>query len=449
MTLSLRVLGAAKTVTGSAHLLEAPEGMLLVDCGLFQGLPDAAERNARLPFDRASELAAVVLTHGHLDHVGRLPLLVKAGFTGKVLGHPATLALAGIVLRDAAKVAAHEGRDGYDAADVDATTDLFMPLEYRKRTALDGLAITLFDAGHILGSSSVLVEAGGQRTLFSGDLGRGGTPIIRDPNTRWPEGADIDNVVIESTYGDRDHPSTESIHERLRKILRRALADGGKVLVPAFAIGRTQELLFHLRALIAEGELADIPVIVDGPMGLQVTELYERFPDAYNEEARALLRQGTPPLEFDTLYAARGGKGSEAARSIEGPAIIVAGSGMCTGGRILGHLEEHLPDPRTDVVFAGHQARGTLGRSLLDGTDAVSIRGQRVPVRAQVTAIAGLSAHADRGELLAWLEAVPGKRRVFVTHGEESSANSFSALATERLHVEATVPGEGEPFALD
>jgi metallo-beta-lactamase family protein len=294
----------------------------------------------------------------------------------------------------------------------------------------------------------VLVEAGAQRVLFSGDLGRRGTPILRDPNTRWPDGVQIDTVVIESTYGDRDHPSTESIHDRLRKILRRALADGGKVLVPAFAIGRTQELLFHLRALIAEGELADIPVIVDGPMGLQVTELYERFPEAYNEEAKGLLRQGTPPLEFDTLYAARGGKGSEAARAIEGPAIIVAGSGMCTGGRILGHLEEYLPDPRTDVIFAGHQARGTLGRSLLDGADEVVIRGQPIPVRAQVTAIAGLSAHADRNELLDWLDAVPGVRRVFVTHGEERSAASFAALAAERLQVEARVPGEGERFAL-
>jgi metallo-beta-lactamase family protein len=292
-----------------------------------------------------------VLTHGHLDHVGRLPLLVRAGFGGPVFRHPATLDIAAIVLRDALKVARHEGA---------------------------------------------------------------ATAITR-PARRCAPG--------------------------------RALDDRGKVLVPAFSIGRTQELLYHLRALVAEGELAEIPVVVDGPMGLDVTGLYERYRDAYDGDALALLRTGKPPLSFDTLYGARTGRASELARSIDGPAIVIAGSGMCSGGRILGHLEDLLPDPRTDVLLVGYQARGTLGRELLEANgraDRVSIRGRSVSVRARVTSINGLSAHAGQSELLDWVAAVPGVREVFAVHGEPGACDALVGAVRERLRVDALVPREGE-----
>jgi len=308
--------------------------------------------------------------------------------------------------------------------------------------------VTLFDAGHILGSASVLLESRDASVLLSGDLGRRGTPILRDPNTAYPPFARVDHIVIESTYGDREHPGSSTIEDRLRNVLRRALEDGGKVLVPAFSVGRTQELIYHLRAIAADGELAGVPVVVDGPMGLEITALYERFPDAWDVESLALRRSGANPLSFDGLYGARTGRGSELARTIEGPAIIIAGSGMCTGGRILAYLEELLPDERTDVLFVGFQAKGTLGRTLVNGARKVVLSGKTIPVRARVTTLPGLSAHADRRELLAWLAAVPGPRSVFVSHGEPESCDSFADAVTQSLGIPATAPAESQPQSL-
>jgi metallo-beta-lactamase family protein len=450
-TSTLRVHGAARSVTGSCHQLDVAGATLLVDCGLFQGEHDATDRNRQCPVAHPADVAAVVLTHGHLDHVGRVPLLVRGGFAGPILGHPATLEIAAIVLRDALKVARYEGCPTHDEDDVERAIARFRPLPYQvPRTIAPGVRLTLFDAGHILGSASVLVESPEVNVLFSGDLGRAGTPILRDPNTRYPAGTRVDCVVLEATYGDREHRGAAPARERLRSVLRRALGDGGKVLVPAFSIGRTQELLYHLRALVAAGELSDVPVIVDGPMGLDVTALYERYRDEYDAEALALLRNGKPPLSFDTLYSARTGRASELARTIDGPALVIAGSGMCTGGRVLGHLEDLLPDARTDVLLVGYQARGTLGRELLDGADRVIVRGRPVRVRAQVTSVPGLSAHADQSGLLAWLAAVPGPvRRVFVVHGEPAACEALAAATRERLGIEAVVPAHGERHCLD
>jgi len=443
-------MGAAGTVTGSAYVLALDGHEILVDCGVFQGEVDAAERNAQAPVPDPSELGAVVLTHGHLDHVGRLPLLSRGGFAGPIFGHPATLAIAEIVLRDALKISQFAGAGVYSTDDVEATLALFQPVAYEARRAIPGGArLTLFDAGHILGSSSALVEAAGGSILFSGDLGRRQTPILRDPNTAYPASTSVDHVVIESTYGDRLHPTGITSRERLREVLRRALDDGGKVLVPAFSIGRTQELIAHLRELYATGDFTGVPVVVDGPMGLDVTALYERHRDCYDAEAAALLRGGDGPLSFGELYGARGRQASERVRDITGPAIVIAGSGMCTGGRILGYLEEFLPDARTDVLFVGYQARGTMGRRLLEGADAVTIEGRSVNVRARVTELGGFSAHADRDGLLAWLRKVPGPPRgVFVGHGEPSAAAAFAERVGAELEITATVAEEGVRYEL-
>ena len=312
--------------------------------------------------------------------------------------------------------------------------------------------MTLFDAGHILGSASVLLESKHATVLLSGDLGRRGTPILRDPNAAYPPFTRVDHVVIESTYGDREHPGSSAIEDRLRDVLRRALEDGGKVLIPAFSIGRTQELIYHLRAIAAEGELAGeragVPIIVDGPMGLEITALYERFPDAWDAQSLALRRAGAGPFSFDGLYGARTPRASELARTIEGPAIIIAGSGMCAGGRILAYLEELLPDERTDVLFVGFQAKGTLGRTLVNGARKVVLSGKTIPVRARMTTLPGLSGHADRRELLAWLAGVPGVRSVFVGHGEPEACDSLADAITRSLGIPAVAPAESQPQSL-
>lgn len=450
MTASITFRGAARVVTGSAYELTIGGKRLLVDCGVLQGEPGAAERNAISPVPVPSELDAVVLTHGHLDHVGRLPLLVKDGFRGRVYGHPATLDIAKIVMFDAAKIAQWEGHGTFDASDVEETVSRFEPVLYRTPTRIvDAVTLTLFDAGHILGSSSVLLESSDGTILLSGDLGRRNTPILRDPNTVYPDGLSVDAVVIESTYGNKDHPKGATLLERLAETIDRALHDGGKVLIPAFSIGRTQELVYHLRALHEAGRLDGVPVVVDGPMGIDVTSLYTRYKDCYDDESRALLGAGVDPLSFGDLYSAKGKRQSDRIAEMNGPAIIIAGSGMCTGGRIMGHLQDFLPDGKTDVVFVGYQARGTLGRRLLEGARRVSIQGRDVQVRARVTELSGFSAHADRSGLLAWLSKVPGaNRHVFVCHGEPESAEAFAARAKDELGVRTTVPSEGDVAAI-
>jgi metallo-beta-lactamase family protein len=296
------------------------------------------------------------------------------------------------------------------------------------------------------------VAWGDRAILFSGDLGVAGAPLLRDPNRAWDATRDwIDFVVTESTYGDRTHPPRAEARAELRRVIRRALADGGKVLVPAFSIGRTQELIYELNGMIAAGELREIPIIVDGPLGLSVTRIYREHPDCYDAEALALIERGDPPLEIDALVGARDGEASRRAVAMDGPAIVIAGSGMCEGGRIRHHLTRHLPDARTDVLLVGYQAAGTLGRALQSGRDRVFIGREEVPVRARITTLSGLSAHADRDGLAAWFSRLPRRAgtRVFVTHGEPEQSEAYARLITERHGARADVPDLHERVTLD
>jgi metallo-beta-lactamase family protein len=295
-------------------------------------------------------------------------------------------------------------------------------------------------------------EAAGDRAiLFSGDLGAIGAPLIGDPNRTWSEDDAVDFVVTESTYGDRVHPDRAESRRVFRDTVLRALDNGGKVLIPAFAIGRTQEVIYELNTLVERGELRGIPVIIDGPLGLNATEIYERHTECYDDEAMKLLRRGDKPLVFDHLHEVRDAGRSKAAVALEGPAIIVAGSGMLSGGRIRHHLAAHLPDPTCDVLLVGYQAEGTLGRHLQNGGDTAFLHGEEVPVRARITTIHGFSAHADRDGLAGWLGAVPRRPGggVFVTHGEEQSAVAYSELVARRFDTRTLVPDFGETVALE
>lgn len=445
---SIRFLGAAGTVTGSRFLVRTRAAQVLVDAGLFQGLKELRLRNwAPFPIAPAS-LDAVVLTHAHIDHSGALPLLARNGFRRFVTCTPATLDLARLLLPDAARLqeeeARYANRRGYskhapnarplfDEMDALTALGLLSPLAYGvRRDIAPGIAVTFQPAGHILGSATALLEVsdpGGpvRRVLFSGDLGRYGVPILPDPE---PARA-ADYLVLESTYADRDHPP--SPRNGLRDVVNAAVARGGALVVPAFAIGRTQEILFELRALEDAREIPELPVFVDSPMAVDATAIHAAHREDHDAEMAALLARGVEPLRPAQLEFARSPEQSKAINRVEGPCIIISASGMATGGRVLHHLKNRLPDPRTTVLLVGFQAAGTRGRSLLQGAATLRIHGEDVPVRAHVESVSGFSAHADRSELARWVRTSPRRpEAVFCVHGEPTAL----AAARETLQAE-------------
>lgn len=446
--------GAARTVTGSCHLVQAAGRRILIDCGLLQGGREIEAHNAEpFGFDPAA-IDIVLLTHAHLDHCGRLPLLVKQGFRGEIIATAATRELARLVMLDSAHLQEEEAARRLRHAHRRGKQELQGPL-YTLHDALDalgrfgrdavyreplpiaeGLRATFLDAGHILGSAHVLLEVtedGAPRTiLFSGDIGGSGSPLLRAPDE--PPAADY--VVMETTYGDRAHRSYAASVEEFHAAIAATFARGGNVIVPTFALERAQEILYAIRAGIAARRIDPaVPVFLDSPMAISATEIFERHPECYGPELAALSRQGIDPFHVPGLHFTRDASESMALNRVVGGAIILAGSGMCTGGRVRHHLRTNLWRHESGIIFVGFAAAGTLARRIIDGAREVNLFGETTPVRAVVHTINGFSGHADRDALLNWRHRISGVRTTFLVHGEDEVMQSFAALLADG-HVE-------------
>jgi metallo-beta-lactamase family protein len=459
----LMFLGATGTVTGSRFLIDTGTARVLVDCGMYQGFKHLRQRNWEpFPFSPA-EIDTVVLTHAHLDHSGMLPALVRDGFRGAILSTPQTATLAEIVMRDAGHLQEEEAQYAnergfskhhpalplYTEADAERAAQSFDPVSFGTRTQLDpGLAVTLHPAGHILGSSTVLVEVDRprpRRIVFSGDLGRPRHPVLRPPAP--PPAADV--VIMESTYGDREHEPIEMAEARLADVITRTARKGGTVVIPSFAVDRTEVLLLALRRMITDGRIPELPVYADSPMALAVLDVYRRAIAEHDPEVGLEASAGVDPFDPGTLHELRTPAQSRSLDRVF-PAIIISASGMATGGRVLHHLARCLPDGRCAVVLAGFQAAGTRGRQLADGARTVKLLGRYVPVRAEVCAIDAFSVHADAGELCLWLRSASSPPDiVYLVHGEAEASESLQARVTSDLGWQTVVPKYGERVRLD
>jgi len=457
----VRFLGGTATVTGSRFLVEHGGHSVLVDCGLFQGDRETRQRNWQDPYFASHPPDEVLLTHAHIDHTGYLPRLVGThGFGGPVRATAATADLLGIMLPDSARIqeeqAAYANRKGYSrhhpalplytGEHARATVDLVRPAGYHSWVDIAvGRAMFTF-AGHILGSAHIVVEAGGRRIVFSGDIGRWDVPVINDPEP--PPRADL--VVMESTYGGRSHGDAAADPDRaLARAVEAIGRSRGVMIIPAFAVGRTQEILYRLRRLEEGSRIPTLPVFLDSPMAIDVTGVYRRHRDEHDLEMGGLVAAGGSPLRPALLRFTRTVEESKALNALEGPAIIISASGMATGGRVVHHLKRRLPDPRNVVLFVGYQAEGTRGRALADGASRVEIHGRRVPVEATVLRLDAFSAHADEDELVRWLRtaaAPPG--RVALVHGEADARLALADRLRRDLGIEALLPKHGAVVSL-
>lgn len=458
--MQITVLGAGRCVTGSKYLMEWRRFSAMLDCGLFQGPKALRRRNWEpLPF-AAQTLDAVILTHAHIDHTGYLPRLVRQGFAGPVYCTPPTASLLGVLLPDAAHLqeeeARYANRKGFSkhspalplfrAADARAALRLLRPVGFDNWSELHpGIRFRYHRQGHILGAAAVELEtkvAGGnrKRIYFSGDVGRYGVPILREPES-YP-GSDV--LFLESTYGDRLHGEGNP-SAALAEAITRGVDRGGMILVPAFSVDRTQEVLYLLHELAIDGEIPELPIWLDSPMGIEATALYTRFTTEHDAEMRQFFAEQTNPIFPPNLEVTPSSRDSRKLNDLDGPGIIVSASGMATGGRILHHLRLRLPDPRTTVLFVGYQAVGTRGRRLVEGEPEVKIHGRMVPVRAHIAQVSGLSAHADAGELEVWLsrrERDP--EQVVLVHGEEPSQHALADRLREELGWHCEIPDLGD-----
>ncbi len=464
--MKVQFLGAVRTVTGSMHRLEIDGHSILLDCGLFQGRrKESREKNSHFAFD-PTQIHALILSHAHIDHSGNIPALVRDGFAGNIHTTAATRDLCAAMLRDSAHIqeqdAAFMNRKHrnqgeppvqplYTVADATASLHSFTSLSYERRFApAPGVEGIFYDAGHILGSAlTVLDLTEGERRLrlcYTGDLGCGHQPILRDPAI--VQGADV--LIVESTYGNRVHEAPEEATARLEQAINETWRRGGKVIVPAFAVGRTQTLVYQLHQLMMRRDIPNLPIYVDSPLAINVTEIFRLHPECYDAEAARFLLDNGDPFGFGRLRYVRSMEESKELNFMREPAIIISASGMAEAGRILHHLRNSIPDPRNTVLLVGYQAENTLGRKIQERRPEVPILGEMVPLRAQVETIGGYSAHADRDGLLKWVQAVRGERlrRVFVVHGEEEESQALAEALKALGRLEVTLPEPEETYTL-
>ncbi len=453
--------GAAGDVTGSAYLVETDQARVLVDFGLFQGNSRIETKNVIPSGLTPAKLDTVLVTHAHLDHTGRLPLLTKAGYAGALLATQATIDLAGLILRDSAKVQALDAerlnrkreRAGealvaplYTLEDVERTLQCFRPVEYdRSVPVAPGIAARYVSAGHMLGSASIELTVREENrekiVVFSGDLGPKGLAIIQDPEPL--RRADL--VFLESTYGDRDHRPLKETLAEFRQIIEAAVRDKARVLIPAFAVGRTQQILYHLDELFCAGRLQPFPIFIDSPMAIEATRIYQRHPDLFDEEAIDLQKACDIASQRGHVKATPTAQQSMALNDVEGPCVIMAGSGMCNAGRILHHLKHGLWKENTVVIIVGYQGEGTLGRQLVDGVPQVSIFGEKIAVKAKVCTLNGFSAHAGQTELLKWFGSLaPSKPQVVLSHGEARGREPLAIEIKKHFGLTAALPMQGD-----
>jgi metallo-beta-lactamase family protein len=470
MKINITFLGAARNVTGSKYLVEVNGIRLLVDCGLYQerGLKNLNWEPFHISPDK---IDIVLLTHAHLDHCGLIPKLVKEGFKGRIYCTPATTEIAKIVLLDSAKIQEEdaafkqkrhqrEGRKGkypetplYTKEDAEASFPLFSSIEYQQKLELgNGISVVFYDAGHILGSATIKLfvkSKGKERTLiFSGDIGKKDTPILQDP-TLFNH---ADYVVMESTYGNKGTPSSAAkVQEILSDIINNTNDKGGNVIIPSFAIERSQEVLYRLNELLRQDRIPHIMVFLDSPMAIRVTDVFRHHTDLFDDEAVELLRSGNHPCDLPGLQLCRTVDESKAINYIRGSVVIIAGSGMCNGGRVKHHLVNNIVRPECTILFVGYQAIGTLGRQIVDGAKTVRIQGRHYPVKAKVIKIDGFSAHADKDELLQWISSFQNNppRRVFITHGEEEVSKAFAEVVEQKLGFITERPSRGDRYVLN
>jgi metallo-beta-lactamase family protein len=466
--------GAAGTVTGSMHLLETGGKRYLLDCGLYQGRrKDADLKNRKLPFP-GNSIDAVVLSHAHIDHSGNLPTLVKTGFAGPIYSTPASIDLCNWMLRDTAHIhekdaefvnkrlekrkAARSGNDNgngmvqplYTMVDAERTLPLFQGVPYREPFELSStLTYEAYDAGHILGSSCIVMNdttgAAPLRLTYSGDVGRPNLPIIRDPERMPP----ADYLILESTYGGRLHKQVEHVVNKLADVVNRTARRGGRIIVPAFAVGRTQQLVLLLHQLFNEKRIPNIPLFVDSPLALNVTQVHRDHPECFDAETRQYLTDGEDPFGFKRLQYIREAVDSKKLNDLHGPFVVISASGMCEQGRILHHLRNNIEDPRNTVLITGFQAQDTLGRKLVEKWPEVRIFGEPMRVRAEISSLDELSGHADQGELLEWIKPMAHSlRKVFLVHGEPRQSETLAQLLHTRYGLEAVCPAPGQSFEL-
>jgi metallo-beta-lactamase family protein len=468
--MKLTFWGAAGEVTGSMHLVESGGRRVLLDCGLHQGRRTEADRkNRNLPFP-GSSIDAVVLSHAHIDHSGNLPSLVKSGFSGPIFSTPATIDLCGWMLRDTAHIhekdaeflnkrLAHRksmGLEGgrvvplYTTADAERTLPLLQPVPYHSPHVLaPGLNYVSYDAGHILGSSFVVLhEASGGASVrlgFSGDIGRPNLPIIRDPETMPP----AEYLIMESTYGGRFHKNVSHVVNKLADVVNRTAGRGGRIIVPAFAVGRTQQLVLLLHQLTNQKRIPNIPIFVDSPLALNVTDVHRAHPECFDDETREYLLHHEDPFGFDRLQYIREVADSKKLNDLHGPFVVISASGMCEAGRILHHLRNNIEDPRNTVLITGFQAQDTLGRKLVEKWPEVRIFGEPMRVRAEISSLDELSAHADQGELMEWIRPLaPSLRQVFLVHGEPQQSQTLAKLLHSVYNLNVAIPAPGQSFDL-